>query len=188
MVKPRHVLGGPPAVPLRQASERVVDRTKFEARLRAASRWALIVAREYVRQPLPDEVAFRVYPNQSFDGNPLVGDEAMSTADSLPDGSFHGPWSVEGAMSYLWRDGKVPEWVDAGVEAVDGSRSLVSLRCCGRFTASVDLLYHRRAGLPPFSIKSPILPPGWESTEVSGRFDLHWWQLRQRRRRWWRLR
>jgi hypothetical protein len=164
-----------------------VDRITFEKRLLTAARRVVLFAREYVCQPLPDEVAFRVYPNQSFDGNPRVGDEVIFPEESLPGGEFHGPWSAEETVAYLWRDGKVPEWIDAVVEAEDGRRSLVALRCCGRFTASADLLYHRPGGLPPFSIKSPVLPPGWESVAASGRFDLHWRRPKMASRPWWRF-
>lgn len=163
-----------------------MDLATFENRLRAAARQVVLFARRFVRQPLPDDVAFRVYPNQSFDGNPRVGDEVVYPEESLPDGAFHGPWSADEAAGFLWRAGRVPEWIDAAVEAEDGRRSLVGLRCCGRFTASEDLLYHRPGGLAPFSIKSPALPPGWESVEASGRFDLYWRSPRPRARRsWW---
>jgi hypothetical protein len=163
----------------------VVDRQTFEERLREVGHRVLLFAREHVLQQLPNEVAFRVYPNQSFDGNPQVGDELVFPGESLPDGEFLGPWSAEEVVKYLWRGGKVPEWIDAGVESEDGERSFIGLRCCGRFTASEELLYHRHGGFAPFSIKSPALPPGWESVEASGRFDLRWRQPKAKSGPWW---
>jgi hypothetical protein len=151
-----------------------MPRNVFEERLRAAGAGAVRFAREYVRQRLPEEVAFRVLPNQSYDGNPRRDDEEVFPDDSLPDGSYHGPWSAEQVVEFLWRAGKVPEWIDVAVRAEDGRRTLVELRCCGRFTAMEEFLYHRAGGLTPFSIKSPYLPPGWASVEASGRFDLYW--------------
>src|SRR5262249_34954023 len=53
---------------------------------------------------------------------------------------------------------------------------------CGRFTATDDLLYYRTGGVAPFGLKSPALPPRWESVEVSGKFDLHWRQRMTSRR------
>jgi hypothetical protein len=164
-----------------------VDRGTFETRLREAALHVLRVARQYIRQQLRDQVAFRVYPNQSFDCNPRVGDEAVFPGESLPEGGFLGPWSAEQVVEYLWRAGKVPEWIDAAVEAEDGEWSLLGLRCCGRFTASEELLYHRPGGLAPFSIKSPVLPPGWESVEASGRFNLYWRQPQSSSRPWWKF-
>jgi hypothetical protein len=163
-----------------------VDRATFEERLRVASRHVLLFAREFVRQSLPDEVVFRVYPNQSCDDNPRVGDEVVFPEDSLPEGQFHGLWSEAETIAFLWRTEKVPEWIDAAVEAEDGQRTVIALRCCGRFTASEELLYHRPGGLAPFSIKSPVMPPGWESLEASGRFDLHW-RKPQPDNPWWKF-
>jgi hypothetical protein len=152
----------------------VVDRDTFEERLRTAALRAVQVAREFVWQSLPDATAFLVVPNASFDGNPRVGDEAVFPEESLPEGEYHGPLPAADAIEFLWRSGKVPEWIDVSVVAEDGLRTLVELRCCGRFTESEDLLYHRSGGVPPFSIKSPMLPPRWEGVESSGRFDLYW--------------
>lgn len=64
------------------------------------------------------------------------------------------------------------EWIDVAVEDVGGGLTVVSLLCCGRFTSQEDLLYHRDGGRPPFSVKSPALPPGWEGVESSGKFRL----------------
>src|SRR5262249_8181586 len=181
----RRRLPGPRWVVRRE--RRAMDRVSFEERLQAAAQKVVVFAREFVRQPLHDEVSFRVYPNQSFDGNPRVGDEVICPDESLPDGEYHGPWSVEKVVAYLWRAGKVPEWIDAAVESEDGRQSLVALRCCGRFTASEELLYHRLGGLAPFSVKSPVLPARWENVEVSGRFDLHWRFPKTVSRPWWRF-
>lgn len=158
-----------------------MDRSTFEARLYTAAQQTVEFARQHVRQPLPDETAFLVYPNQSCDDSPRVGDEAVFPGESLPEGQYHGPWSAEQVVGYLWRGGKVPEWIDAAVQAEDGGRTFVRLRCCGRFTAQEELLYHRYPnGVPPFSIKSPDLPPAWENVEVSGKFDLYWRERRAR--------
>jgi hypothetical protein len=153
-----------------------VDRSTFETRLWMASQQAVQFARQYVCEVLPDDVVFLVYPNQSCDDNPRVGDEAVFPDESLPEGRYHGPWQVDEVLSFLWRDGKVPEWIDISVKGVSTHHTVVRLRCCGRFTGQGDLLYHRNGGVPPFSVKSPYLPPGWESVEASGRFSLDWRQ------------
>jgi hypothetical protein len=147
----------------------------------------LLFARKYVLQRLPDDVAYRVYPNQSYDGNPRVGDEVVFPDESMPEGEFLDPWSAEEVVEYLWRGGKVPEWIDARVESEDGQRTFVALACCGRFTASEELLYHRPGGLAPFSINSPIFPPGWKGVEVARRFDLHWMRRKSKSGPWWRF-
>ena len=95
-----------------------MQRGMFEERLLAAAREAVRLARRCVRQTLPDDVAFLVYPNQPEEGNSLSGDERVYPQDTLPDGKAHGPWSAAEAVTFLWRDGAVPEWIDAAVEAL----------------------------------------------------------------------
>jgi hypothetical protein len=120
-------------------------------------------------------VQFLVYPNQSYDDNARVGDEVTFPDEGLPEGKCHGPWAVEQVVDFLWRSSKVPEWIDVAVQAERDGCTVVELRCCGRFTAQEELLYYSGpGGIPPFSVKSPNLPPGWESVEASGKFDLYW--------------
>lgn len=68
-----------------------MDRGVFEERLSEIGRRVVLFAREHVVQQLPDEVEFRVYPNQSYDDNPRVGDEIVFSDESLPNGEFLGP-------------------------------------------------------------------------------------------------
>ena len=151
-----------------------MERATFEYRLTTAARGAVRFAREFVRQPLPDEFALLVVPNCSYDGNPRRGDEEVFPDESLPDRQHHGPWSVAEAVAFLWRAGKVPEWIDLHTVAENGVRSLVELRCCGRFSADEELLYHQYGGFAPLHVVSPPLPPDWQGAEASGRFDLYW--------------
>ena len=151
-----------------------MDRIEFEARLRVAARHAVQFARLLVEEALPDDVVFLVYPNQSYDGQPRVEDEVVFPDESLPEGEYHGPWPVAEVVGFLWRDGRVPEWIDTSVQARDDHHTVLGLRCCGRFTAREQLLYYRDRDIPGFGIKSPSLPPGWEDVEVSGRFSLGW--------------
>jgi hypothetical protein len=150
-----------------------MEKTVFLEHFRQAHRWAVEFATEYVIQDLPDQTIFRVYPNQSFDENAIVGVETVYPQDFLPPGRYL-LMNEKDTADYLWRDGSVPEWIDIHVQSEDGSRTHVALDCCGRFTGDDQRLYRYRGGYPPFLIQSPPLPPEWVSLEVSGKFDLHW--------------
>ena len=141
----------------------------LEASLKAVE-WA----RLHVVNYLPPSCSYLLYPNQSYDGNPLKGDEELFPEDSVSFGKFIGPLGFEESFQFLWRKGKVPEWVDLSVQACDADRSYVQLRCCGRFTALEELLYHRVEGYQPFHVQSPPVPPNWKGLEESGKFDLYW--------------
>jgi hypothetical protein len=148
-----------------------IDQVAFAARFRKAVEASVGFARSMVRQNLSDSWAFFIQPNQSFDENPLVDDQRLFPEDSLPAGRMLGPFTFERAVAWLWRDGKVPEWVDVSVHGVTEEQTCLRLICCGRFTGLEERLYYR-GGLPPFGIKSPVLPPNWQSVEDSGPIDL----------------
>src|SRR4051794_29397162 len=134
-----------------------MDRATFETRLQTATAIAVEFARDMVHQSLPAEVVYRVHPNQSYDGHPRLGDEVIFPGDSLPEGSHLGPCSVAEVADFLWRDGRVPEWIDISVETVVENCTVVRLQCCGRFSAEDQRLYYRGAAdVAPFGIKSPL--------------------------------
>lgn len=151
-----------------------MDRNTFRTRLIEASEKALSWAREHVSNPLPPGYLYLLYPNQSYDDNPPEGDEETFPAESLPDRKFLGPLNAEQVVEYLWRGGKVPEWVNVTAQAYDEHYSYLELLCCGRFTALEELLYHKAEGHQPFHVLSPDLPPDWEGVGKSGKFDINW--------------
>lgn len=115
----------------------------FGRGVRTAAQCSLEFARKCVLQQLPDRLAFLVYPNQSYEGQPRVGDEVVFSHESVPNGQYHGPWSADDVVDFLWREGKVPEWIDIAVESVDDKQTFLGLFCCGRFTGTEELLYYR---------------------------------------------
>lgn len=149
-----------------------MTREQFGALLATATAAAVSFARTFVVDALPDEVRYLILPNQSYDGNPLVADEEIYPDDSLVEIAGLGPCTNCDVVSFLWRNGKVPEWIDVQVDTVANGVTIVVLRCCGRFTAREDMLYYGSRGTGPFSAKSPPLPPDW--TKESGRFELDW--------------
>lgn len=86
---------------------------------------------------------------------------------------FRGVEPVQ-ARRYLWVDGKIPQWINFSVHAIDADQTYIEVCVCGRLTADDEELYHQREGNPPFHILSPALPPGWVSVVESGKFSLGW--------------
>ena len=151
-----------------------MDRDEFATLLDAAARWARDYARGFVLESLPDAMTFRLLFNQSNDDiEPLRGCELVFPEDDGRQRSCRGPTAID----ELWRDGRVPEWIDLCVSAVERRSTVIEALCCGRFTDDDRLLYHRAEGRPPFHVTSPVLPPGYNGE----RFTLRWMD---RRRRW----
>lgn len=148
-----------------------MDRNLFAGRLREASVLARDFAREFIREPLPDDLRFRVHLNCSYDGNPLVEDEVVYPNDSAFDRAMALHEVTEGqVLEALWRDGRVPEWIDLNVAGETGTATLIDVLSCGRFTAGERLLYHTREGRPPFHVLGPTLPVGHRKEE---RFSIY---------------
>lgn len=151
-----------------------MDKSVFRENLIKATEQVLPFSREFVTNALPSSCRYLIFPNQSYDGNPLHDDEQLFPEESLPAGDFLGPFEAEQVVEYLWRDGKVPEWINVTVYSYDERHTYLELLCCGRFTSTEGLLYHGMEGYQPFHILGPNLPPNWESVEQSGKFDLYW--------------
>jgi hypothetical protein len=130
-----------------------VERPLFASRLAEAAALARDFARTLLEEPLSDSLIFRVHFNQSYDGNPLVGDETV-----FPDEARRtlNDVSADQVVGALWREGRVPEWIDVSVVGETPAATRLQLLCCGRFTRS--MLYHEKEGRPPFHVTGPVFP------------------------------
>ena len=148
-----------------------MDRELFAKRLHDAAAAARDFARKYVVEALPDELRFRVRLNSSYDGNPLVRDEVVFPNDSgYEKANEFKDCSEQQVLDLLWRNKRVPEWINLSVIDETGTATLVEVLSCGRFTADEGILYHIREGRPPFHVLGPSLPPEWKEGE---RFSIH---------------
>jgi hypothetical protein len=148
-----------------------MDRALFATRLHEAAIAARTFAEKFIEEDLPELLRFRLRLNSSYDGNPRVGDEVVCPDDGTHErASELRDCSEQQVVDALWRDGRVPEWIDVAVTSETGSATLVQLLCCGRFTATDERLYHQREGRPPFHVTGPELPPRHQDGQ---RFSIH---------------
>jgi hypothetical protein len=128
-----------------------MDQDVFASRLLIATDVTVTFTRSIVTDILPDEVRFLIFPNQSYDGNPLVGDQEVFPADSLPAGATPSPVASDEVVRTLWRRGKVPQWIDLQVQSADARYTYMAVICCGRFTAVEGLLYYQTGDSRPLA-------------------------------------
>ncbi len=148
-----------------------MDRDEFRRLLARCTAECLTLSRQYLLDDLPDDVFYWLYPNQSHDKLPLDDDVVVHPNDTLATPEAHHELALDGAVDFLWRNGRIPEWVDIMVSDISDNRTCVELLCCGRFTASRHRWRYSKAGRGPFGVKGPYLPVGFDS-EHPTRFQL----------------
>jgi len=147
---------------------RQVDREIFASRFAASTQAAWTFARSMIFEDLPDRLVFRIRLNQSYDGHAPLPGEVRFPADSGADrAAALRACDAAVAVAELWRDGRVPEWINVGVVDETGTETVVELVCCGRFTDDDRRLYHAGEGAPPFHVVGPALPPRHDGTPFS---------------------
>ncbi len=147
-----------------------MEKDRFHANLKLATETLLPFAQSYLIDTLPLKLRYLVFLNQSFDGNELVENEKLFPEDSLSGNRVKEFDNEEQVLDYLWRNEKIPEWINLSIHSYDENFTYISLICCGRFTAENRLLYHEREGYQPFHVLGPNLPVDFENLKKVGNF------------------
>ena len=129
------------------------------------------LTRKFVVDELPEKCLYIIIPNKHGEAKPLVGDAEVYPEDTLPAGQFLGPLNAAEVVRYLYRNGKVPEWINIYVEAVEGDVTIFKLWCCGHFTSLPSNTYNAMIDPDfeehtPFAIRSTDHPEGWKSGDA----------------------
>lgn len=142
----------------------------FQKNLYEASVVARDFARTMVLNTLPDQVNYRIY-------NGIMKNDFMEEGEIVIEDAVYDGYEVETekeVVACLWRGGYVPVWVNVQVERQTDTRTVISLICGSRFANTAKLMYHIHEGRAPFHVLGPLLPPGWESVEKDGKYDIYW--------------
>jgi hypothetical protein len=122
---------------------------------------------------VPNQDRYFAILNGSYDGNPLEPEEFLFPDHDIPQTDVYVPFTVEEVDKNIWRDGKIPEWIDITPYQADNDFLYVELLCCGRFTDDDSFLYNMEESYPPFHAFGRIAPGGYRSLGKDGKFDLH---------------
>jgi hypothetical protein len=142
----------------------------FAARFTASAQAAWAFGRELIAEELPAVLMFRVPLNQSYDGHPPQPGEVRFPQDSGQHrAAALNKCDAQTVVAELWRDGRVPEWINLSVVGETGAETVIEVVCCGRFTDDDTRLYHAGEGAPPFHVLGPALPPRRDGA----RFSIH---------------
>lgn len=107
----------------------------FKISLKKALDGLIVFTQEMVVNKLPLNYKFIIKTNCSYDGNELEEDEEIYPDDMIDESNLINPATEETAINYLWRNGKVPQWINVQVSSCDSDFSYITLECCGRYSA-----------------------------------------------------
>ncbi|HRK82191.1 MAG TPA: hypothetical protein PLZ12_12185 [Saprospiraceae bacterium] len=131
-----------------------------------ASQLAYDFAKDFVTDELPANFKYSVSLSQSFD------DRSSTLFDFFPDDDDKSLEFIDAAeaVEVLFRNNKVPVWIDISVESTFNQHTVFRLLCAGRYSSDEQALYYANNGTGSFGIKSPALPVDF----VEGKkFKLH---------------
>lgn len=144
--------------------------SEFAQLLDVSTADAIAFAKTMLLDHLPSNVAYRVFPNQSHDHNRRP--DVVYPDDSLNSPDDYLEMSREQCICFLYRVGRIPEWIDLSVGSADENLTYVDCLCCGRFTDEDERLYYARCERGPFGVKSPTFPTSKLFHETQPRFWL----------------
>lgn len=142
----------------------------FKINLEKALEGLIDFTQEMVINKLPYDCKFIIETNCSYDGNELEDDEEIYPDEKIDETNSINPATKSTVIDYLWRNGKVPQWIDVQVKNCDQSFSYISLQCCGRFSAYPN---HKDG---PFRALGPNIPYPYvdpTSEKLIEKVDLH---------------
>lgn len=135
-----------------------MEREHFERNLHTAAARAREFALTFLEETLPTSLTFRVHLNSSNDAGASAEFTRHPEDSSAERTRETKRLSASEVVELLWRDGRVPQWIDVTVVSALGHVTLIELLACGRFIADVERLYYTHTDSPPFGVKGPSLP------------------------------
>lgn len=129
-----------------------MTRARFETLLDTCTAAALNLARTMVTDTLPAEVRYQTF-----------GERGVLSGREMTRSAF---------IDHFFADGRVPRWIDLSVAACTPHATVIGVWHASDTVEDEPACTYSSRGQGPFGVKGPLLPPGWESIDKSGRFSL----------------
>ncbi len=135
-----------------------MNKPDFLFLLLGASYASFKFAKEFVKNDLKPEFKYDLELNISHD-NP-----ELKQFDIYPEDNEkkHFDLTDKEVVEILWRNNKVPVWIDIAVSKADRKKTTFRLLCAGRYSDDKNEFYYTDGGSGPFGIKSPNHPIGYK--------------------------
>ena len=135
-----------------------MTKEEFLILINGASFVSFKFAEQYLTNKLVPEFRYDVFLNSSHD------DPSLTQFEIYPEdnGKVERGLTDNEILDLLYRNGKVPVWIDISVYKSDRKTTTFRLLCAGRYSDNKKEYYYQAGGTGPFGIKSPILPVGYK--------------------------
>lgn len=131
-----------------------MTKQEFLFHLKGASLVALKFAENYIKNKLTTDFTYNVILNASSDDPNLTQFDIYQEDD----GKIKLDLTDNEVVELLYRNGKVPVWIDINVLKSNRKITNFNLLCSGRYSDDKKEFYYNDNGSGPFGIKSPKLP------------------------------
>lgn len=136
-----------------------MTKLEFHNLLTHSTNSAFDFAKKYVTNDLPNNYKYIAHLNISNDNTNL------KQFDIYPEDDHKITELISSAdvVELLFRDNKVPVWIDISVEYLNKENTIFRLLCAGRYSSDSNEFYYSKQGTGPFGIKSPVFPPDYKN-------------------------
>lgn len=131
---------------------------EFRVLFRKARNQVFDFAKSFVLNDLEKKYEFDISLNESAD-IPRVENFDYYPED---DNKRFKNLSEDEIVKLLFRNKKIPVWIDINVKTVRDGYTIMNLLCAGRFSDDENEYYYKKRNTGPFGIKSPIFPFGYK--------------------------
>lgn len=115
-------------------------------------------AEQYLKNKLVPEFRYDVFLNISQD------DTSLTQFDIYPEDNerIETGLTDKEVCDLIYRNSKIPVWIDIAVNKSDRKVTTFKLLCAGRYSDDKEEYYYQSGGTGPFGIKSPNLPADYK--------------------------
>jgi hypothetical protein len=131
-----------------------MTKREFLFHLSGSSIIAFKFAENYIKNKLTTNFKYNVILNASND-NPKLKEFDIYPEDN---GIIKLDLTEKEVVELLYRNNKIPVWIDINVLKSSRKSTTFNLLCAGRYSSEKKEYYYNENGSGPFGIKSPKLP------------------------------
>lgn len=135
-----------------------MTKEEFLVLINGASIVSFKLAQRYLKNKLVPEFRYDVHLNSSYD------EPELTEFDIYPEDNERietGLTDIQ-VRDLIYRNEKVPVWIDIAVHKSDKRITTFKLLCAGRYSDQNREYYYQSKGTGPFGVKSPNLPSHFE--------------------------